>query len=177
MATLNRVLPAKLSQWRVSVTWDAPGKGGVDVFLLDCTGKAGCSVAAVRHMTRSGATLVVEQPKEGQWRIVLRARDADSHPVSYRVREAWLTPSAAANRDKEASHASGACWRVEVPAKTGEAQYAAFVIAGKPFRILDDSGKELKEYHFAWKAIGVPVYDASNADMRIAMTPLTAGAP
>jgi hypothetical protein len=177
MATLNRVLPANLSQWRVSVTCDAPGKGGVDVLLLDCTGKAGCSVAAVRHVTRSGATLVVEQPKEGNWRIVMRAREAASHPVSYHVREARLTPSAAAAPDKDASHASGAHWRVDVPAKTGEALYAAFVIAGKPFRILDDSGKAPRKYHLALKAIGVPVYDASNAAMRIAMTPLTAGAP
>jgi hypothetical protein len=182
LATLERVLPAKLSQWRVSVAHYATGAGGVDVFLLDCTGKSDGSVAEARHVTGSGATLVVDQPKEGKWRIVLRARDAVSRPLAYRVREARLTPSAAAaaspgSRDKEANHASGARWRVDVPTKAGDAQYVAFVMAGKSFRILDDDGNEPKQYHFMEKAIGVPVYDASSADMRIALTPLTAGAP
>jgi hypothetical protein len=66
---------------------------------------------------------------------------------------------------------------VDVPAKASDAQYAAFIIAGKPFRILDESGKEPEKYHVMMRAGGVPVYSASNADMRIAMTSLTAGAP
>jgi hypothetical protein len=174
LATLDRELPANLSQWRVSLAGEAVGTGGVDAFLLDCTSKA-CSVAAVGRVRPSGATLVVEEPKAGKWRIVVRARGAIQKPLSYKLREALLTPSTA--HHKEANHASGSSWRVAIPAGTGDAQYVAFIIAGKPFRILDDSGKGPAKYHFMMKAIGVPTYTPSNADMRIAMTSLTAGAP
>jgi len=180
LAIVDRTLPAKLVQWRVAVASESIGEGGVDAFLLDCTSKSGCTVADVKPVTRSGATLVVDNPTEGNWRIVLRARDKVQAPISYQVREALLTLSAAVSpetRDKEAKHGSGTKWEVNVPAKSGDAQYAAFIIAGKPFRILDDFGKEPEKYKFAWKSIGVPVYTASNADMRIALTPLTEGSP
>jgi hypothetical protein len=146
------------------------------VFLLDCTSKTGATVSDVKRIRPSGATLVVEQPKEGKWRIVIRARDIVESPGSYRIREALLTPSSAA-KDKEATHASGSNWRVDVPVKTSDAQYAAFIIAGRPFRILDDAGKEPQKYHFMMKALGVPTYTGANADMRIALTALTAEAP
>ncbi len=181
LATLERILPGNLCQWRVWVACEPAGAGRIDVFLLDCTGKSGCSVAEVNQVTKSGTTLVIDTPKEGKWRIVIRARDMVPRPVTYKLREALLTPSAAAKQsatpDKDAKHASGSSWRVDVPAMLGDAQYAAFIIAGKPFRILDDSGKEPEKYHFMLKAIGVPAYSASNADMRIGMTPLTVGAP
>jgi hypothetical protein len=174
-AMLERELPANLSQWRVAVSGPLATKHHVDVFLLDCTSKTGATVSDVKRIGPSGATLVVEQPKEGKWRIVIRARDAVENPGSYKVREALLTPSAA--KDKEAAHPSGSNWHPDVPAKTSDAQYAAFIIAGKPFRILDDAGKEPQKYHFMMKALGVPTYTTANADMRIAMTALTAGAP
>jgi hypothetical protein len=180
LATWKRVVPANLTQWRIAVASKLTLNDGVDAFLLDCTGKTGCSVVDAKPVTRSGATFAVDNPKAGTWRIVIRARGVVHQPGSYTIRDALLTPSAALaksleNLHKDIQHASESSW--QVPAKSGDAQYVAFIIAGKPFRIVDDTGKEPEKYHFAMKAIGVPAYSASNADMRIGMTPLDAGAP
>jgi hypothetical protein len=182
LATWTRVVPGNLSQWRIAVASNFACKDGVDAFLLDCTDKTGCFVADAKQFTQSGATLVVNNAKAGTWRIVTRARGVVDQPGSYTIREALLTPNPVAtksggNEHKDTTHAGGSSWRVQVPERCGDAQYVAFIIAGKPFRIVGDSVKEPEMHNFPLKATDVPAYGASNADMRIAMTALDAGAP
>ena len=102
-----------------------------DAFLLNCTDvKDGCYVAAQQVLGKSGATIVVDNPKEGNWRIVVRTRDRVDKAVTYSVREASLTPSATPIEAADAKHASGTTWSVALPAKQIDAQYVAFHIAG-----------------------------------------------
>jgi hypothetical protein len=187
MATLTRNLPAKLSQWRISVTPTSRSNAAADAFLMDCTSgpvlnhfygetldKKGCSVEKQQPVTAQGAEFVVDDPKQGDWQIVVRSREAQRHAISYRVREAQLA-SNPATQDHDAKHASGDKWSVHIPAGKSQAQYVAFRIAGEPIRILDDEGQEPEEY--ASKAQELSAYDPATSALRIAVTPLTPSAP
>jgi hypothetical protein len=134
LATLDRSLPVHLSQWRVRVSTTVDGLGPVDAFLLNCTGKSGCVVAAQQLVTAKGATLIVDNPTEGSWRIVIRARDRLGHPASYRVQEASLTPTGDTSEAVKKKLSSGALWLIPQPAKKSDALYVAFRIAGTPGR-------------------------------------------
>lgn len=91
---LLRTLPEKVSQWRVAVSAPRPENADVDAFLLNCTGaKNGCFVAAQRKLRPEGATLVADEPQEGDWRVVIRARERTPKIILYRVREVLLTPA------------------------------------------------------------------------------------
>ncbi len=151
MATLQHTLPPHLSEWRVFVAPTSVDHPTTDAFLLDCTRKEGCSVAAQKPVTAKGAIFVTDDPKEGDWRIVIRARQGAAHPTSYQIREARLVPSSAAAQSGVAGYVSGAAWSVSVPPQQSDAQYVAFRIAGSPDN------------------------DAQKNGLRIAMTPLTAG--
>ncbi len=80
-----------------------------------------------------------------------------------------------AGDDHFMKRASGEVWSVPVPPSQGQAQYAAFRIAGKTFRILDDSGKEIGDKRET--AAKPSADDSESGALRIAMTPLTKGAP
>lgn len=182
ITTLTRSLPAHLSQWRVAVSSVSVVKDPVDVFLLNCTAKEGCTVADQKPIAAKTVTLVMNDPQEGHWKIVIRARDAVMRPRTYQVREALLVPSTAATlspttANVDVKHASGETWSLPLPDKQGDAQYAAFIIAGKPFRILDDKGQELEKGHFIPIGQNQNTSNPSSSDMRVAMTPLSPNAP
>lgn len=153
LAAIERNLPAHLSQWRVAVSAASPQADVVDAFLLNCTGKQGCVVAAQQSIGKDGAKLVVDAPEEGDWKIVIRKREEDYRTSSYRVREALLVAGASAIEPGDAKHLSGTTWSVSLPPTRSDAQYVAFRISGKPGNDLEKNG------------------------VRIAMTPLAAGIP
>lgn len=126
---IERTLPPNLSQWRVAVSSTSSEVAPVDAFLLDCTGKDGCAVAAQKPISATGATLVVDDPKEGEWRIVIRAREMVQQPGSYRVQEAELTPNSSAAQAVDAKHASGTIYSIPLPSTQSDAEYVAFRIA------------------------------------------------
>jgi len=176
LAALTRTLPANLAQWRVSVRSRSGEHRTTDAFLLNCTGSDGCIVTDQAPIKAKGATLVLENPKEGNWQIVIRSREVVRQSGSYRVREAQLVPNASPAEASDAKHASGATWSVPLPTKHGDAVYTAFRIAGKPFRILDDDGNEPSEYQ-TMQGGPTDVFRAKQSGLRIAVTPLTPGAP
>jgi hypothetical protein len=149
----DRSLPAHLSQWRVHIAIAGAENSSVDALLLNCTGQGGCEIAAQSTVLGHGATLAVDNPPEGSWKIVLRTRDRLKNKIAYRVQDALLSPEEDAAASGIDRHSSGAIWRVPLPAKTGDAVYVAFRIAGT-------AGKE----------------DQKDG-LRIAMTALTSGAP
>jgi hypothetical protein len=153
VSNLDRELPAHLNQWRVHVSSTAGAGAPADAFLLNCTGKAGCAVAAQKPVSEQGATLVVDNPREGNWKIVVRARDRLERPTSYRVQEAAVTAAGDATQTVDKKFASGETWLVSLPAKTSDALYAAFRMAG------------------------IPGKDDQKDGLRIAMTALTPVAP
>ncbi len=125
----------------------------MDAFLLNCTGKEGCVAAALQPIGKDGAKLVVDEPKEGDWKILIRGREGVKQPGSYRVREALLVTNPSAIHSDDAKYAGGTTWSVLLAPKQSDAQYVAFRISGK-------QGNELE-----------------NKGLRIAMTPLTADIP
>lgn len=191
LATITRTLPAHLTQWRVRVSSAsaraAAGPDAVDVFLLNCTAKAGCAVDQQAPMTWHGATLVLDNPAEGTWRVLIRARQAGQGASAYRICEAELTPAASRVEVSDVKHASGAIWTVPLPPapRSGDAQYVAFRITGVPFKIVDDAGQESADYHAVIDMVGGLPTTTNNlshhtypADiLRIAVTPLTPEAP
>jgi hypothetical protein len=152
-ATLDRTLPAHLSQWRIAVSSIGPEGGAVDAFVLNCTDKEQCIVADQKPLTANGAILVVEDPRQGDWKIVIRTRAQARHQIAYRVREALLVPSVCAIESADVKHASATTWSIDLPAKQSEAQYIAFLIIGP-------RGK-----------------NEENNGVRIAITPLVPDAP
>ena len=125
-----------------------------DAFLLNCTEKErGCFVAAQQSVRKQGTTLVVDGPKRGDWRIIIRTREATNRAVNYHVREAALEPSMTSNPPPADKYATGKKWSVPAPVKQSDVQYAAFRISGT-------AGNE----------------DEKDG-VRIAMTPLTKRAP
>ena len=132
-ADVRRTLPAHLSQWRVAVSASSLPPDSADAFLLNCTAaEAGCSVAAQEPVGKNGATLVLQQPQEGAWRIVIRTRSLVDKAADYQIREALLVPSATPIDGVGGKHASGATWTIALPAMQSDAQYAAFRISGTP---------------------------------------------
>ena len=156
---IQRELPAHLTQWRIDVAASSLPENSADVFLLNCTDpKNGCFVAAQQAIGRKGSPLVIEDPKEGNWRIVIRTREPIDKPVEYWVREAMLTPSATLLETSDSKHTNGATWTVELPAKQGDVQYAAFHIQGEP-------------------RTGVTQNNTAKNGLDIALTPLDKDAP
>jgi hypothetical protein len=136
-AELQRTLPAHQAQWRVAVSANGLASGLADIFLLSCTDqKDPCFIAAQQTVgqtaDRKPAVLSVDDPKEVNWRIVIRAREKVDRPVSYTVREASLALSATPIQAADKKYASGAVWSVPLPAKQSDAQYVAFRVAGTP---------------------------------------------
>jgi hypothetical protein len=128
---LERTLPANLAQWRLQITSNAASSEPADVYLLNCTGKNGCYVAAQQEVAAPGKTIAIDKPQGGDWKIVVRSRGQVQHPATYTIREALLVPGDAIDPD-ESKHASGETWTLPLPTKQGDAQYAAFRIAGTP---------------------------------------------
>ena len=130
---VKREIPEHLNQWRIAVFSSSLPPDSADAFLLNCTNvKNGCYVAEQKVFGKGGATIIVENPKEGNWRIVVRTREPINKAVKYDLREAFLTPSSTPIETVEEKHASGATWSVTLPGKQGDAQYVAFHIAGHP---------------------------------------------
>jgi hypothetical protein len=124
-------LPIGLAEWRLRVTPEPTSEGPVDVYVLNCTGKNGCVVAAQQEITASGKTVTIDKPQAGDWKIVVRSRDRVLHPLTYMVQAALLVEGDAIDRS-DSNHANGATWRLPLPTKRSDAQYAAFRIAGTP---------------------------------------------
>jgi hypothetical protein len=148
----QRTLPADLAQWRVQVTSDAAASEPADVYLLNCSGKNGCSVAAQQEISAPGKTITVDKPGAGNWKIVVHSRGQVEHTVAYTVNEALLVKGTAIDPDNS-KHPSGETWTLPLPSKQSDAQYATFRIAGTP---------------------GV---ESETNGLPIAMTPLDADAP
>jgi hypothetical protein len=127
---VERTLPAGLAEWRVRVTANLLSGETADVYVMNCAGKDGCSVAAQQQIPAPGKTIAIEKPQPGAWKIVVRSRGEVSHPVKYSVVEAQLTPTALPIEQADGKHASGTTWTLALPAKQSDAQYAAFRIAG-----------------------------------------------
>lgn len=149
---ITRTLPERLSQWRVAVSAPTLSDRAADAYLLNCTRtQHSCLVAAQGSLGESGTTLIVDDPKQGEWRIVVRARDSSQQQIEYLVREALVTPSATVIQSADAKIPSGSTISLSLPLKGVErddiVRYAAYRIA--------DSKKSL----------------------RVAMTPLDAKAP
>jgi hypothetical protein len=151
---LERRLPAHLAQWRIAVSSKGLGANLADVFLLSCTNDdKSCFVAAQQFVGEKDGVVFVDEPKEGRWRVIIRAREKPSQPVLYSVREASLTPAAKPIQPQDENYISGATWSIALPAKRSDTQYVAFRITGTP-------GKD----------------DKANG-LRVALTPLTPNAP
>jgi len=131
----RRTLPAHLSQWRIAVSSNLSDENFADAFLLNCTaGSNACSVAAQAQLRKTGAILVVDEPEEGNWRVVIRSRDRTKNGVQYKLKEATLTRSRNPLENGDAKRASGFSWSVALPPSASDAQYAAFHIVGTPVR-------------------------------------------
>lgn len=135
--TIERTLPSHLSQWRVAVSFATNWSGDVTAFLLDCTGKQGCVVAAQRPVTARGTTLVVDDPHEGEWRIVIWSRARGQKLESFHVREATLLPVSDATPSVDQTCAPGSTRSIPLPAGVS---YAAFRIAGTPGDVRQENG-------------------------------------
>jgi hypothetical protein len=136
------------------VTSSSSGGVTADAFLLNCAdAKNGCQVVVQKQLGANGAKLVVDEPKAGDWRVVVRTRESVSYPISYRIVEASLTPSATPIQMADEKHVSGAIWSIALPPKQSGAPYIAFRIAGTPGDAQQKSG------------------------LRIAMTPIDGRAP
>jgi len=128
---MSENLSPNLVQWRVRVTPAAASSGTADVYLLNCSGKNGCYVAAQQEITTPGQTVTVDKPQAGNWKIVVRSRDETRYPVTYMVREALLVDGDAIDQ-QGGSHASGETWTLPLPSTHSDASYAAFRITGTP---------------------------------------------
>jgi hypothetical protein len=127
---VERALPANLAEWRVRVTSGSSLSGAADAFLLDCSGKEGCSVAAQQEISAASKTMVIDKPQAGSWKIVVRSRAQVSGGQSYQISEALLISSPVGIETSDSKYASGASWSVSLPRKGSDAQYSAFRIAG-----------------------------------------------
>jgi hypothetical protein len=128
MAETDFQVPVNLAQWRLRVTGSAKGSHA-DAYLFNCTGKNGCQVVSQQEITGNGALLVVDNPKAGTWKVVVRSREQVSVEPKYKLNEAQLTPTQIAAPEVNAKHSNGEKWTVALPTTT---QYAAFRIAGTP---------------------------------------------
>ena len=150
MAEVERELPANLAQWRIRVMRGRKG-ATADAYLFNCTGKSGdCYIVSQQEITDKGASLVVDKPQAGTWKIVTRSREQVAGDAAYKLTEAQLTPIPTGVAEADAKHASGEKWTMTLPSTT---QYAAFRIEGT-------SGVEREK-----------------SGLLIAMTPLDGNAP
>jgi len=131
MGQIEATLPDHLAQWRLRVRVDGPLDGPTDVYILNCSGKNGCYVAATQEILPDSKTLTIDKPQAGAWKIVIRSRDQVQHQQTYFVQEALLT-LATSIEASDSRHASRTSWTVPLPGKQSDAQYAAFRIAGAP---------------------------------------------
>jgi len=127
--SLERTLPSHLSQWRVAVSPTASRIDDVDAFLLDCTGKEGCRVMIQEPVGAAGATLAVDEPTEGSWRIVIRSRWPVERAKAFRVEEAALTLNDTLIPAQDSAYGSGKRWPVFLGPARRLVNYAAFRIA------------------------------------------------
>lgn len=128
MAEVDYELPANLAQWRVRVTGTIKG-AHTDAYLFNCTGKNGCYMVSQQEITDKGASLVVEKPQSGKWKIMVRSREQTTENPMYKLTEAQLALSPSGVSQPDAKHETGETWNVAVPVT---ARYAAFRIAGTP---------------------------------------------
>lgn len=131
MGEAETILPDHLAQWRLRVGANGPLDGPTDVYLLNCSGKNGCYVAATQEILPDSKTLTIDKPQAGVWKIVLRSRDQVQHQQTYFVQEALLTPATSIEAS-DSQHPSGASWTIPLPRKESDVRYAAFRIAGTP---------------------------------------------
>jgi hypothetical protein len=130
---LERTLPAgRALQWRVRVTPESAPAGPADVFILNCTGPNGAYVAAQAEIGASGATLMIDRPSAGLWKILVRSRQTDSPAVTYSVKDALLVPSSTPLESADTLHASGTTWTLPLPKPAGDATYAGFRLKPLP---------------------------------------------
>jgi hypothetical protein len=125
-------LPSDLDQWRMRVTPKSDLKDRADIYLLNCTGKNGCYVAAQKEATTPAQTFVIDKPAAGLWKVLIRSRKAASSPGAFSIIEARLSRSQSSSASVDGKHVSGDVWTVPLPKKQSDAQYAAFRIAGSP---------------------------------------------
>jgi hypothetical protein len=123
---IEREVPANLFQWRLRVSGWVKGRH-LDAYLLDCTGKSGCSIMSQQEITEKGASLVVDKPKAGAWRIVIRDREEVPSAPIFRLSEAQLVFTQPTTEEKDAEYKTGEKWTVSLPEAT---RYAGFRIAG-----------------------------------------------
>jgi hypothetical protein len=100
-----------------------------DVYLFNCTGENGCYVVSQQEITKKGASLVVDKPQAGKWKIAVRSREQVVGSVTCKLSEAQLTPTQSGALETDTKRISGETWSVPLPSTT---QYAAFRIAGTP---------------------------------------------
>jgi hypothetical protein len=127
---LERTLPANLAQWRVRISSDSTSSGPADVYLLNCSGKDGCFVAAQQEITVPSKTVTILKPQAGVWKIAVRSRGQVSHPVIYADHEALLLSTATPIEPTDSRRPNSATWTLPLPKGHSDAQYAAFRIAG-----------------------------------------------
>jgi hypothetical protein len=72
---LKRQFPADVKQWRLRVISDSSTSEPTDVYLLKCSEKDGCIVAAQQEISTVGKTITIDQPQGNDWKIVIRCRD------------------------------------------------------------------------------------------------------
>ena len=115
----------------VSVSAKSLESAAADIFLLNCPDKPrGCFVATQHCLHNQRETLVVDDPKEGDWRIVIRTRETTNQTTSYQVEESFLMPSTRPTQRSDNTYTSGETWSLPVPAKQSDEQYTGFRIAG-----------------------------------------------
>jgi hypothetical protein len=128
MAETDFEMPANLSQWRARVKGAIAG-AHADAYLFSCVGKNGCSIVVQQEITDKGASLVVDKPQAGTWKLVLRSREPVTGNPTFKLTEAQLTPTPTPAPAADTKHPSGATWTLPLPRTT---RYAAFRIAGTP---------------------------------------------
>lgn len=126
---LDRQLPAGLFQWRFRVIPRTRLQTPVDVYVLNCSGKNGCYIAAQQEISSTSKTIVIDKPQMGAWRIVVRSREPVSTLVSFSCREALLS-GGESNTEVDSDHANASSWTLHLLGKTRNVQYAAFRISG-----------------------------------------------
>jgi hypothetical protein len=125
-ASFLRTVPGRLSEWRIKVTAEGLARDEADVFVFHCVGWGrGCSVVAQR--TNDGTSVVIEDPKQGEWMVLIRARANVAGAVFYRTNEAFVERIPVLDGDEERirTHPSSEIWRVVLP-QDQNVSYAAF---------------------------------------------------
>jgi hypothetical protein len=136
-------LPPALVEWRVRIRSSSTSLIPSDVYLLNCTGKDGCYVAAQAEITGTGQTVVADSPTSGKWKILVRSRVQQMRPRRYSVQEAQLRPSVLPIETLNLMHSSGSTWSITLPVGQEGIQYAAFRIAGTPGEKRQEKGMQI----------------------------------